>query len=230
MRQAFDGALSPTPHHYEVIGRAAEIARTFGSPAAGAEHLFLGMLHDGGWPVSVVSELVDLGQAEAAVVEILSGRDYSPPAPNRFPVPSGYVHPWGAEVAFAMGDSYIGLEHAFLSMIRKRDTVPARALAGLTDLGALEAAVLEAKNATASGPPENAVFLPEGQELDAPLRRAIVKALPENTTYGFNSSPDHRTWISVITADDAADPALTREVLDTALAALSEGETRDRSV
>ena len=75
-------------------------------------------------------------------------------------------------------------------MIRKRDTVPARALAGLADLGALEAALLEAKNAAAGGPPENAVFLPEGRELDAPLRRAIVKAL----------------------------------------AALSEGETRDRSV
>jgi Clp amino terminal domain, pathogenicity island component len=229
MRQALDGGLSPTPHHYEVMGRAAEIARTLGSPGAGAEHLFLGMLHDGGWPVIVVAELVDLGQAETAVVEILNTPDYSPPAPNRFPAPPGYVHPWGAEVAFAMGDSYIGLEHAFLSMIRKRDTVPARALAGLADLGALEAAVLEAKNAAASGPPANAVFLPEGQELDAPLRRAIVKALPENTTYGFNSSDGHRTWISVITADDAADPALTRQVLDTALAALSEGDTRDRS-
>jgi hypothetical protein len=229
MRQAFDGALSPTPHHYEVMGRAAEIARTLGSPAAGAEHLFLGMLHDGGWPVTVVSELVDLGQAEAAVIEILNRPDYSPPAPHRFPASPGYAHPWGAEVAFAMGDSYIGLEHAFLSMIRKRDTVPARALAGLADLGALEATVIEAKNAAASGPPENAVFLPEGRELDAPLRRAIVKALPENTTYGFNRSADHRTWISVITADAAVDPALTREVLDTALAALSEEETRDRS-
>jgi hypothetical protein len=64
MRQVFDGALSPTPHHYQVIGRAAEIARTLGSP-------------------------VD-------------------------------VQPWGAEVAFEMGDSYLGLEHALLSMIRAR--------------------------------------------------------------------------------------------------------------
>jgi hypothetical protein len=45
-----------------------------------------------------------------------------------------------------MGDSYIGVEHALLAMIRTRDTVPARALAGLADLDALEAAVLEAKN------------------------------------------------------------------------------------
>jgi hypothetical protein len=49
MRQVFDGALSPTAHHYKVIGRAAEIARALGSPVGGAEHLFLGMLHDGGW-------------------------------------------------------------------------------------------------------------------------------------------------------------------------------------
>ena len=55
--------LSPNPHYYEIRGRAAEIARALGSPVGGAEHLFLGMLHDGGWPVSVVSGLVDLGQA-----------------------------------------------------------------------------------------------------------------------------------------------------------------------
>jgi hypothetical protein len=221
MRQASDGTLSPTPHHYEVIGRAAEIARTLGSPVGGAEHLFLGMLHDGGWPVIVISKLVDLGQVEAAVAEILNSPDYSPPPRPRILVPAGYVEPWGAEVAFEMGDSYLGLEHAFLSMIRKRDSVPARALAGLADLDALDAAVLEAKNAAAGGPPENAVFLPEGQEFDAPLRRAIVDALPDGTTYGFNTDDGHRTWISVITADDTADPALTREVLNTALAALN---------
>jgi hypothetical protein len=48
MRQAFDGALSPTPHYYRIMGRAAEIARSLGSRIGGAEHLFLGMLHDGG--------------------------------------------------------------------------------------------------------------------------------------------------------------------------------------
>jgi hypothetical protein len=144
-------------------------------------------------------------------------------------VREGYVQTWGAEVAFDMGDSYLGLEHAFLSMIRKRDTVPAQALAALADLDTLEAAVLQAKNAAASGPPENAVFLPEGQHMDRALRRAIVKALPENTTYGFSVTADDRTWVQVITADNSTDPTLTRQVLDTALAALSEGDTRDRS-
>jgi hypothetical protein len=137
-------------------------------------------------------------------------------------VPAGYVQPWGVEVAIEMGDSYLGLEHAFLSILRNRDTVPARALAGLADLDAIEAAVLEAKNAAASGPPENAVFLPEGQEFDSPLRRAIADALPDNTTYGFNTDADHRIYITVITADEvAADPALTRDVLHTALASLN---------
>ena len=37
MSQASDRALSPTPHYYEIMGRAAEIARAVGSPAGGAE-------------------------------------------------------------------------------------------------------------------------------------------------------------------------------------------------
>lgn len=59
------------------MGRAAEIARAIGSPAGGAEHMFLGMLHDGGWPVSVISHLVDLDRAEAAVLAIINSPGYS---------------------------------------------------------------------------------------------------------------------------------------------------------
>src|SRR5271154_2617059 len=55
MGQESDRMISLNPHYYEIRGRAAEIARAVGSPAGGAEHLFLGMLHDGGWPVSVLS-------------------------------------------------------------------------------------------------------------------------------------------------------------------------------
>jgi hypothetical protein len=79
--------LSPNPHYYEIRGRAAEIARALGSPVGGAEHLFLGMLHDGGWPVSLISGLVDLGQAETAVLGILNSPGYSPPAPSPVPRP-----------------------------------------------------------------------------------------------------------------------------------------------
>ena len=221
MGQAFDGALSPTPHYYEIQGRAAEIARALGSPAGGAEHLFLGMLHDGGWPVNVISGLVDLGRAEAAVLAILNDPGYSPPPPPRFLVPNGHVQPWGGHIAFDMGDSYIGVEHAFLAMIRMRETVPARALAGLPDLDALEAVILEAENAPAGGPPDDAVFLPEGQEMDGPLRRAIADALPEGTTFGFNHGGDERTWMHVIGPGGSSNPALTREVLYTALATLN---------
>jgi hypothetical protein len=220
MSHAFDRTLSPTPHFQLVRGRAAEIARTLGSPVGGPEHLFLGMLHDGGWPVSVLADEVDLTQAETAVMEIVNGPDYRPPRQPRILVPAGYVEPLGAEVAFALGDSYLGLEHALLSMIRNRACVPARALAAQADLDAIETTLLAAKNATAGGPPANAVFLPEGREFDAPLRRAIADALPDGTTYGFNRDADHRTWISVITADDRADPDLTRDVLTTALATL----------
>jgi hypothetical protein len=47
MGRPSDKALSPTPHYYEIRGRGSQIG--------GAEHLFLGMLHDGGWPVNVIS-------------------------------------------------------------------------------------------------------------------------------------------------------------------------------
>ncbi len=220
MGRAFDGALSPNPHYYEIRGRAAEIARALGSPVGGAEHLFLGMLHDGGWPVNVIASLVDLGQAEAAVLRILNSPGYLPPPRPRILVPAGYVRAWGAEIAFEMGDSYLGVEHAFLAMIRMRETVPARALAGLADLDALEAAVLAAKNAPAGGPPEDAVFLPEGQEMDGPLRRAVADALPDSTTFSFSGDEGDRTWVRVIGPGDSSDPAVTREVLNTALASL----------
>jgi Clp amino terminal domain, pathogenicity island component len=220
MGQLFDGALSITAHYHEIRGRAAEIARALGSPVGSAEHLFLGMLHDGGWPVSVIAGLVDLGQAEDAVLGLINDPGYSPPPRPRTLVPDGYVRSWGAEVAFEMADSYIGLEHAFLAMIRMRQTVPARALAGLADLDALEAAVLEAKNAP-PGPHEGAVFLPEGQEMDSPLRRAIADALPDGTTFGFNSGGAERTWMHVIGPGNSSNPELTREVLNTALASLN---------
>jgi hypothetical protein len=221
MTQVPGGTLSPNPHYYEIRGRAAEIARALGSPVGDAEHLFLGMLHDGGWPVTVISRLVDPGRAEAAVLDILNGPGYSPPAPPRFPKHDGYVHLLGAEVAYEMGASYLGLEHAFLSMIRRRETVPARALASLVDLDALEAAVLDALNAPPSGPPEDAVFLPEGQEMDGPLRRAVANALPEETTFTFGSDPDEGTWLRVIGPGDTSNLALTREVVNTALASLN---------
>jgi Clp amino terminal domain, pathogenicity island component len=220
MSQAVDRALSPDPHYYRIEGRAAEIARALGSPV-GAEHLFLGMLHDGGWPVNAISHLADPGQAEAAVLSLLNSPGYSPPAPPRLLMRNGYVQTWGAEVAFELGDSYLGVEHAFLAMIRTPESIPARALAGLADLADLEAAVLEAKNAPPNGPPEHAVFLPEGQELDGPLRRAIADALPDGTTLAFSSDTGERTWVHVIGPGDSNGPRRTREVLNTALASLN---------
>jgi hypothetical protein len=211
--------LSPNPHYYQIMGRAAEIARALGSPAGGAEHLFLGMLHDGGWPVSAISRLVDLARAEAAVRAILDSPGYSPPPPPRFPAGNRYVQAgWGVRVAVEMGDSYLGVDHALLAMIRNRESVPARALAGLADLHALDAAVVEAKNAPV-GPHEDAVFLPEGQQLDSPLSKAIIDALPEGATFGFNGA-DGRTWIHVFGPGGSLGREVSREVLNTALVSL----------
>jgi hypothetical protein len=219
MERASDGALSPTPHYYEIMGRAAEIARALGSPVGGAEHLFLGMLHDGGWPVTAISGLVDFARAETAVRGILDSPDYSPPPAPQFPASIVPVQPsWGVGVAAEMGDSYLGVDHALLAMIRNRETVPARALAGLADLDVLEAAVVEAMNAPVE-PHEDAVFLPEGQQLDSPLSEAIIDALPEGTTFGFNGA-DGRTWIHVFGPGGSLGPEVSREVLNTALASL----------
>jgi hypothetical protein len=73
---------------------------------------------------------------------------------------------------------------------------------------------------TAGGPRDGAVFLPEGQELDGPLRRAIADALPKDTTFCFICDADERTWVHVIGTGDSNDPGLTREVLNTVLASL----------
>ena len=208
-----------TPRYYETRGRAAEIARSFGTPA-GAEHLFLGLLHaDSAWLLHSVASLVDLGAAEDAVRQLLSGPDYTPPPQPRFPARADFVPIWGEEVAVALDDDYIGLEHALLAMIRARDCVPARALASLADLDALEAAVLAAKNASPERPVDS-VFLPEGQALDAPLHQAIFDTLPDQTTYGFNVSADGRTWLHIFGPAPGTDPALTRRVLNAALASL----------
>ena len=220
MGPPFDGAISPAPHCYEIRGRAAEIARSLGSPVAGAEHLFLAMLHDGGFPVSVICDLVDLDAAETAVLAILAGPDYSPPAPPAVLVRSFFVQPWGADLAFELGDSHHGVEHVLLALLRRRDCVPARALAGLADLEALAATVTQAMHAPAPDPPPDAVFLPDGNQMDAPLRRAIVRALPAGTTFGFSTEPDERTWVHVIGADGEGDHTRSRAVLNAALASL----------
>ncbi|HWN59832.1 MAG TPA: hypothetical protein VNO25_04115 [Streptosporangiaceae bacterium] len=60
------------------------------------------------------------------------------------------------------------------------------------------------------------MFLPEGQQLDSPLSMAIVDALPEGTTFGFNGA-EGRTWIHVFGPDGSRGREVTREVLNTAL-------------
>jgi hypothetical protein len=136
------------------------------------------------------------------------------------------VELWGVKLAVEMGDSYIGAAHAFLAMIRTPETVTARALASLADLDALRAAVLEARNAPA-GPPPDAVFLPEGQGMDGPLSEAIISALPDDATFGFNITPEGHTWVHVFALDGQLGPEVSREVLGAALAGLGRPASGD---
>ena len=129
------------------------------------------------------------------------------------------VQPWGFKVAQELSDSYVGAEHAFLEMIRKRDTVPARALAQVADLAAVEAAVLAAKNQSARIP-DGAVVLPDTAGFDGPLERALMDALPENQTFGWNLH-EGRLWVEVLDVDGSSPgEAVTREILNQALVGL----------
>jgi hypothetical protein len=201
--------VGPTPHYYEVRGRAAEIARSMGAGRVAAEHLFLAMLHDGGWPVSVLTGagLIDVDQVEIAVVAAMSAPGYTPSVGASLP---------GGRTAGALGDSYIGLEHVFLEIIGDRAGLPACALAGMADLDAAEAAVLAAKNAP-PGAPDGAVFLPDGQDLDCDLLAALEERVPAGASFGFNHL-DGRTWIHVW--GGGVDGRASRAVLDAALTAL----------
>ena len=111
----FPGMLTPTPRYYTMLGRAAEIARAAGAGQASADHLFLAMLHDGGWPLSVLTEagMIDLDQLEDAVLAAMRAAGDPPSAGPAVR---------GGRVAHDLGDSYIGVEHAFLAIIRDRGT------------------------------------------------------------------------------------------------------------
>lgn len=215
--------MEPAKSFREVIGRAEEIARAMGSPVAGPEHFFLGMLHANSWPIHILVErgILDLAEAEAAVMSIISAPGYSSPpllasAPAP-PVPRDNVRLMAAKIAVAMGDSAFGELHAFLAIIRQREAVPTRALAQVlaardTDLAAAEAAVLEARNQTPPVP-ESAVILPADQDFDNALRDAISasKTGKGGTVVGITA--DQRVWIKVIGHD-------TRTVVNAAMASL----------
>lgn len=209
-----DDTLRLSTSYHEIRGRAAEIARGRGSWIILAEHFFLGMLHDGGSKcMKVLSQSAGLREAESAVLALLDDPGYAlPPGPGR-PVPMIPQGIWGMHAAVRMGHTVIFVEHAFLDMIRQRDTVPARALVSLgVDLDSADTAVVEAM--TASAPvPDDAVFLPDGQEFDDLLYRALRDAVPRGAGLSMNPYGD-RPWVKV------NGPYDTAEILNAALAAI----------
>jgi hypothetical protein len=120
---------------------------------------------------------------------------------------------WGVQAAVRTGHTVISVDHAFLDMIRQRDPVPALALVSLgLDLDTVDTAVVEAMIAP-TAVPDDAVFLPDGQEFDDLLHRAVLDALPRGT--GVSVSPrGDRPWLKV------TGPYDTAEILNAALAAL----------
>jgi ATP-dependent Clp protease ATP-binding subunit ClpA len=208
-------AVSPNPACYRILGRAEEIARMMNSPHVRAEHMFLAIIHDDrAMPAQVLSGLVDLNMAEAAVIEEV-GKSAGRPAerPSRPELA-------GTQVAAEMGDSYLGTWHLFLAVIKDRQSPPARALAGLVDLGQVETAVIDAMNTPEfhgfkNSFTEEQLLLPEGIELDQALIGALSESIPEGATFGFNwRKDDGRPWIQV------TQPGNPRDALNAALLSL----------
>jgi Clp amino terminal domain, pathogenicity island component len=194
-----------------VLGRAAEIARAAGSSQAGPEHLMIAILHEpAAVPTQVLASLVDLDQVETAVGDMMS-------SPDRGAGAEALPTFWGPGAAMTLGHEYIGVEHLFLDLVRRRDAVPARALARFIDPALAEAAVLDVVGSPGyRGEPfatPGRVFLPDGQELDDALRTALFDSLPDRASIGFNWE-NGRPWVHVTGAGE------TRDVLNAALARL----------
>jgi hypothetical protein len=214
MGSVSDGALRLTTGYHEIRGRAAEIARGRGCWIILAEHFFLGMLHDGGGKcMRVLSRSADLGEVESAALTILDGPGYAIPLNPGRPLPMIQSGIWGMQAAVRMDHTIISVDHAFLDLIRQRDTVPAQALASLgLELDAMDAAIVDAM--TSPTPvPDDAVFLPDGQEFDDLLQRALRDAVPGGAGLSVYPHGD-RPWLKV------NGPYDTTEILNAALAAL----------
>jgi hypothetical protein len=212
--------IGPTGGFYQVIGRAEEIARFMGSPVAGPEHYFLGLLHANSWPVSFLADrgILDPAVAEAAVLAITGAPGYSPPAPAPAP-PSARenVLLLAGYTAAEMGASHISELHAFLAIIRQADTVPVRAIARAlaasgADLAGMEAALAE-HAADRPAPPDGAVILPADQDFDDDFSDALVTARGPKAGMAVGVTADDRVWVHVADED-------SRAIVNTALTAL----------
>jgi ATP-dependent Clp protease ATP-binding subunit ClpA len=220
MSQGSEERLSPTPRHYKVLGRAAEIARAASSPGVRAEHLLLAIINERHTiPAQVLATLVDLDQAEVAILDAITTSGSSLPVPVALgPEEETREGVWGARVALAMGHSYVGVEHVFLEVLQDREGISAKALGLLVDPGRAKSAVrafLDSPEYRRVPNPEDSrkQFLPEGQSLDAALRRAIHDSVPERATFSFNWE-DGRPWIHV------SSPGNSRDILNEALISL----------
>jgi ATP-dependent Clp protease ATP-binding subunit ClpA len=206
--------ISPNPACYRVLGRADEIAHAANSLHMRAEHLFLAIIHDNGMPAQVLARLADISRLEAAVTEVAGRAAVQPGERPSRPDLAGF------RVAVEMGDSYVGTWHLLLALIRDRESVPARALAGLVDLGQVETAVTDVMNSPGfhgfkDSFDEDELLLPEGLNLDQALIGALARSIPEGAAFGFNwRKDDGRPWIHV------SRPGDPRAALNTALVSL----------
>ncbi|MBB5911841.1 ATP-dependent Clp protease ATP-binding subunit ClpC [Nocardia transvalensis] len=136
-----DATLTLTPRTNWIFGYAQAVARERGHDHIGPEHIQLAILDNAdSVPAQVLSGLGRLPRELAeAVSAAMRADDYEPAATrNRIVGAAG-------DLARNLGHDHIGVEHLQLALLRNRDSLATRELAGAgVDLDEFENALTEA--------------------------------------------------------------------------------------
>jgi ATP-dependent Clp protease ATP-binding subunit ClpC len=155
----------------QVIVRAQEEARMLKHAYIGTEHLLLGLLHDAGTVVELLTAAgVDPVEVRAEVERRAGVGDGAPSAHIPFTARAKKVLEMSLREALQLGHDYIGTEHLLLGMIRDGDGMAAQILTGLgADLNRMRAQVVEAQGHREGGPQLPRVYEDRMASLDTRL-------------------------------------------------------------
>jgi len=113
-----------------VVAKAQEEARRFGSPEVGTEHLLLGILHEpAGLACRAIEALgVPADTVRARTVALLGPAGESDPAELPFSPAAKQVRDLTVQEALRLGHHYVGTEHLLLGLLATQTEPGARVL------------------------------------------------------------------------------------------------------
>jgi ATP-dependent Clp protease ATP-binding subunit ClpC len=116
-----------------VVVRAQEEARGLDHGYVGAEHLLLGLVHEGkGVAVRVLKAAgIDLDEVRSRVEESVDRGEQAPPGHIPFAEQTKDVLRLAFHEASALGHHYIGTEHLLLGLLHQGEGVAVEVLSGL---------------------------------------------------------------------------------------------------